>query len=205
MTDAGPPHVDEPRPTHDPYLVRRLETAERQVARLRRMVNYVLVGAAVLLGLTAAVIYLAGRHGMPGMVASVVESKEFLLRDAEGQVRGAWGTGADGSIQLVLQGGATKASVKLSLLPDGAAGVTLSDPEGRPRLVAGLLPNENVSVVLADSVGTTRAVFGLNSVDGASSLVFADRNGVTRTAIGASAAGQPIFATGEPEPVDTVR
>ena len=205
MTDAGPPHVDEPRPTHDPYLVRRLETAERHVARLRRVVNYVLIGVAILLGLTATVIYLAGRHGMPGMVASVVESKEFLLRDADGQVRGAWGTDADGSIQLILQGGATKASVKLSLLADGAAGVTLSDPQGRPRLVAGLLPNENVSVVLADSVGMTRAVFGLNNVNGSSSLVFADRNGVTRTAIGTSAYGQPIFATGEPEAVDTIQ
>lgn len=204
MTDAGSAQSNDSHPVHDPYLVRRLEAAERLVARLRRMVTYVLVGVAVLLGLTAAVIYISARHGMPGMVASVIESREFLLRDRAGRVRGAWGTDEDGAIQFVLQGDTTKASIKLSLLADGAAGITLSDLGGKPRLVAGLLPGDNVSVVLADSVGMTRAVFGLN-VDGSSSIVFADRHGVTRTAVGAGAAGQAIIATGEPEAVDTVR
>jgi hypothetical protein len=207
MTDAGTKTPAEAEgPVHDIYLVRRIEASENLIAQLRRRVTFVLVFVAILLGVTSTVIYLAGRHGMPGMVPQVVESREFLLRDRTGQVRGAWGVDARGDIQLVLQGGDNKASVRLSLLEDGAAGLTLSDPEGKPRLVAGLLPHENVSLVLADSLGVTRAVFGLNA-DGSTSLVFADRNGVTRTAIGAAASGQPIFATGEAEAgvVDTVQ
>jgi len=199
MSDAGSTHGDAPHPAHDPYIVRRLEAAERQVAHLRRMVNYVFVGLAGLLGLTAAVIYLAGRHGMPGMVASVVESREFLLRDQNGEVRGVWGTEGEGGIRLVLQDSADKASVKLSLLADGSAGVTLSDLAGNPRLVLGLLPDENVSVVFADGAGVTRAVLGL-SADGSTSLVFAEKHGVTRAAVGVDAAGQAIIATGEAEP-----
>jgi hypothetical protein len=204
MTDAGSTSPSHDTPAHDVYLVRRLEAAERLIADLRRRMTYVLVGVAILLGLTAAVIYLAGRHGMPGMVAQVVESREYVLRDGSGQVRGAWGVDAAGATQLVLQDRDTRAAVKLSLLADGAAGLTLTDAQGKARLVAGLLPGENVSMVLADSLGVTRAVFGLNP-DGSTSLVFADRHGMTRTAIGASASGQAIFATGDSEPVDTIQ
>jgi hypothetical protein len=204
MSDAGSAHGDAPHPAHDPYIVRRLEAAERQVAHLRRMVNYVFVGVAALLGITAAVIYLAGRHGMPGMVASVVESREFVLRDQAGQVRGVWGSEADGGIRLTLQGGANQSSVKLSLLADGSAGITLSDLAGNPRLVLGLLPDENVSIVFADGAGVTRAVLGLNA-DGSSSLIFAEKHGATRAAVGVDAAGQAIIATGDAQAGDTIQ
>jgi hypothetical protein len=204
MSDAGSAHGDVPHPAHDQYLVRRLEAAERQVGHLRRMMNYTFVGVAGLLGLVAAVIYLAGRHGMPGMVPSVVESREFVLRDQNGQIRGVWGSEADGAMRLVLQDSANKASVKLSLLADGSAGVTLSDLAGNPRLVLGLLPDENVSLVFADGAGVTRAVLGLNA-DGSSSLVFAEKHGGTRAAVGVDAAGRAIIATGDAEAIDTVQ
>jgi hypothetical protein len=134
MSDAGSAHGDAPHPAHDPYIVRRLEAAERQVAHLRRMVNYVFVGLAGLLGLTAAVIYLAGRHGMPGHLGRGI--REFLLRDQNGRARRVGHR--RGRRHRLAPGQRQQAGVKLSLLADGSAGVTLSDLAGNPRLVLGL-------------------------------------------------------------------
>ncbi len=202
MTDTDSSPQDTTGAAHDPVLVRRIQGAERQVARLQRTVMWLGIGVAVLLGLASAIIYLASQHGMPGMVASVLESKQFLLRGSDGQVRGTWGTDQDGAVRLVLQGGANSAGVTLNLLADGSAGVTLSDLAGNSRLVIGLIPNENVSMVLADGSGVTRAVFGLGA-EGSTSLVFADQHGTTKAAIGVDATGAAILAAGEPQTADT--
>jgi hypothetical protein len=146
----------------------------------------------------------SARHGLPGTVADVIEARQFLLRDANGTVRGTWGTGENGSMRLQLQAPGTKAGLSLASLADGAAGITVRDSAGHSRAVLGLLPDQTVSLLLADENGTTRTVLSLVR-GGSSTLVFADRSGSAKVGMGVDARGQSTLTLPEPpeSPVDT--
>jgi len=180
-------------------LVRRLESVERENRRLKRQSQMTLVVTAVLLGIGAALVWTAARHGMPGLVPQVVESREFVLRDREGRVRGVWGQDDAGAIRLVLQDADNQTNIKLNLLDDGSSGLTFSDSVGNPRLIVAVLPDETVNLVFADGRGVARTVLGLNG-RGGSTLVFGDGGGATRAAIGIDNRGRSVLTTGE---VDT--
>ena len=62
----------------------RMEEFERDNQRLRRLGVYMLVGVGALLGLAAAFVVVAARHGMPGFVPLVTESRRFVVRDDQG-------------------------------------------------------------------------------------------------------------------------
>jgi hypothetical protein len=179
-------------------LVRRIEGVEQENRRLKRQSQMTLVVTAVLLGVAAALVWTAARHGMPGFVPQVVESREFILRDREGHVRGAWGQDDQGSIRFVLQEPGNQTSIKLNLLPDGSSGLTFADSAGSARLIVAVLPDETVNLVFADGRGVARTVLGLNG-KGGSTLVFGDGGGATRTAIGVDNRGRPVLTTGEVE------
>jgi len=212
MTSPAQPPAAPPTPTPPPpsapastgavsELLRRLEALETANRKLRRQGMSVLVITSVLLGLAAALVITASRHGMPGFVPSVVEAREFLLRDKDGRVRGAWGQDEDGAIRLVLQDHQSKRSIKLNLLEDGTAGLTFADSSGSARLIMAMLPDETANLVFADRRGITRTVLGLNG-NGGSTLVFADGGGTTRSGIGVDRRGQAMLLTagsGEPE------
>jgi hypothetical protein len=199
-------------------LRRRLEALEAANQKLRRQAMSVLVITSVLLGLAAALVITASRHGMPGFVPSVVEAREFLLRDKDGRVRGAWGQDDEGAIRLVLQDHQSRRSIKLNLLEDGTSGLTFADSSGSARLIMAMLPDGTANLVFADHRGITRTVLGLNA-NGGSTLVFADGGGTTRSGIGVDRRGQAMLLTagsGEPEaepaaesvvvpPVDSVK
>lgn len=175
-------------------LVRRLEALEGENRRLRRQGTVMLVITAVLLGLAASIVVTAARHGMPGMVPSVVEAREYVLRDKDGNVRGAWGQDDQGAIRLVLQDHRNKTSIKLNLLDDGSSGLTFSDSTGNSRLIMAVLPDETANLVFADRAGIARTVLGL-SAKGGSTLLFADGGGVTRSGIGVDNRGRSMFTT----------
>ncbi len=190
-----------------PQVTRWLEELTRENRRLRRQANWTLVVVALLLGLAAALVFTAARHGMPGFVPQVVESREYLLRDAEGRIRGAWGADDQGAIRFVLQDDASRRNVKLNLLDDGTAGLTFADSTGNPRLIIAVLPDETTNLVMADGRGVTRTVMSL-SRSGASTLIFADQGGRLKTTIGVDRRGQPVLTTGpvevpEEEPADS--
>jgi hypothetical protein len=157
-----------------------------------------LVVTAVLLGIGAALVWTAARHGMPGFVPQVVESREFVLRDREGRVRGAWGEDDQGAIRLVLQDARNQTSIKLNLLEDGSSGLTFADSTGNARLIVAVLPDETVNLVFADRRGVARTVLGLNG-KGGSTLVFGDDGGTTRSAIGVDNRGRPVLTMGPGE------
>jgi hypothetical protein len=169
----------------------RIQELERENRRLRRLWMGTLVSVALLLGLATALVIVAARHGLPGTVADVIEAREFLLRDAAGTVRGSWSAAADGSMRLVFQAPGSKAGLALSVLGGGASGITVRDSAGRSRAVLGLLPDQTVSLLFADENGTTRTVLSL--VRGGSSLVFADRSGSAKAALGLDARGTGTF------------
>lgn len=181
-----------------PQVTRWLEELTRENRRLRRQANGTLVVVALLLGLAAALVYTAASHGMPGFVPQVIEAREYLLRDSEGRVRGAWGSDAEGAIRFVLQDHRTRRNVKLNLLDDGTAGLTFADSTGNPRMIIATLPDETTNLVLVDGRGVTRTVMSL-SKSGASTLVFADNGGRVLTSLGVDRRGQPVLTTGRVE------
>ena len=173
-------------------LLNRLETVERENRRLRRLWVSSLISIAVLLGLATALVIVSARHGLPGTVADVIESRQFLLRDADGMVRGAWGTLPDGTMRLTLQAPGSKAGVTLTALKSGASGLTFSDSSGRSRGVFGILPDETLSLTFGDRTGMIRSSLGLNP-EGSATLVFADRTGAMRAGMGVDSRGAGTF------------
>jgi len=187
------PHEPAAAPAEEPgvrELVHRLAEIEREVGRTKRLSLTGLVAVGILLGLAAALVYISAKRGIPGTVNSVVESRQYLLRDAEGQVRGVWGTAEDGTVRLVLRDHNGRSMLKINLLADGSSAVTFADTTERARIVLGLLEDETSTLVLADGTGRARAVLGLNA-DGSSTLVFADTFGVSRSGLGIDATGSP--------------
>ncbi|HEX3235412.1 MAG TPA: hypothetical protein VHR41_14530 [Gemmatimonadales bacterium] len=173
-------------------ILNRVETVERENRRLRRLWVSSLISIAVLLGLASALVIVSARHGLPGTVADVIESRQFLLRDADGMVRGAWGTLPDGTMRLSLQAPGSKAGVTLTALKSGASGLTFSDSSGRSRGVFGILPDETLSLTFGDRTGMTRTSLGLNP-EGSATLVFADRTGAMRAGMGVDSRGAGTF------------
>ena len=188
-------------------ILSRVETIERENRRLRRLWVSSLISIAVLLGLATALVIVSARHGLPGTVADVIESRQFLLRDSDGMVRGAWGTLPDGTMRLSLQAPGSKAGVTLTALKSGASGLTFSDSSGRSRGVFGILPDETLSLTFGDRTGMIRSSLGLNP-EGSATIVFADRSGAMRAGLGVDSRGagtvtvveHPGARTAEPEP-----
>jgi len=175
----------------------RIEEQARENRRLRRLWMGTVVTGALLLGLATALVIVSARHGLPGTVADVLEAKQFLLRDANGAIRGTWGTAGNGAMRLTLQSPGSKAGLSLASLPDGASGITIRDSSGRSRAVLGLLPDQTVSLLLADENGTTRTVLSLVR-GGSSTLVFADRSGDAKVGMGVDSRGQSTLTLPEP-------
>lgn len=196
MTEAKPDAANEPMLRLMRELERgvnaRVETLERESRRLHRLWMTTVIGLAVLLGLATALVIVSARHGFPGTVADVIEARQFLIRDANGEVRGAWGINSDGSLRLALQAPGSKAGVTLTSLKGGASGLTFSDTSGRSRGVLGILPDETISLTFGDQNGTTRSALGLNP-EGSATLVFADRAGGTRAGLGVDSRGAGTF------------
>lgn len=189
-TDTVPPGA---RPAGDgESLLERVDALEADNQRLRRMTIAMFIAAGILVGLCAALVVVTARRGFPGAVASVVESQSFLVKDADGNVRGAWGLADDGAVRLVLQSGQGDGSLSLTLLPDGSPGISFADSAGQSRMVLGVLPDETATLVFADQAGRTRTVLGV-SPDGSSSLAFADRDGSTRAGLGLDPRGIGTF------------
>src|SRR5215218_713823 len=78
-------------------LTVRIEEQARENRRLRRLWMGTVVSGALLLGLATALVIVSARHGLPGTVADVIEARQFLLRDANGAIRGSWTSGDKGS------------------------------------------------------------------------------------------------------------
>jgi hypothetical protein len=177
-------------------VVRRVQDVERENERLRRRSTLALAGAVAALAMTAFALVWSASSLRP--VAEAMEARRFVLRDANGLVRGAFELTPNGPARLVLQDQDGRERLKLTLLADGSPGLTFSDRDGRPRTVLGLLPDQTSTLVFADRAGATRAVFGLSGTQ-APMLVLADRNGSTRAGLSIADDGSPHFTLFENE------
>jgi hypothetical protein len=176
-------------------IARRLDELERDNRRLRRYTTMMFVVTAMVLGLGAALIWYSVRSGIPGS-PTTVSARQFLLRDAQGNVRGAWGLDDEGSVRFALSDAGERQRVRLSLLQDGSAGLSFSDTADRKLAVLGLLPDYTTNLALTDPAGIPRAVLGVAS-DGSSNLVFADREGATRAGLGVDSRGLGTFSVAD--------
>jgi hypothetical protein len=182
-------------PTGISAILTRLEELERENRRLRRFGTMMLVGLAMILGLGAALVFFSGRFGLPGS-AQTVSAQQFMIRDRDGNVRGVWGTGEDGTVRLALSDPEGRQRVRLSLLDDGSAGISLADSADRKLAVLGLLSDNTTTLALTDPAGIPRAVLGV-SANGSSNLVFADRLGATKAGLGVDIRGLGTFTLSE--------
>jgi hypothetical protein len=169
----------------------RLDDLERDNRRLRRYTTSMLVGIAMLLGVSGVLLYFYGGPGLPGS-AQIISGRQFVLRDAAGKVRGVWGTAKDGSVRLALSDPRGHQRVRLSLLEDGSAGLIFADTADRKLAVLGLLSDNTTTLALTDASGVPRAVLGV-AANGSSNLVFADAVGATRAGLGVDVRGLGTF------------
>ncbi|MEZ0333132.1 MAG: hypothetical protein ACAI18_03925 [Gemmatimonadales bacterium] len=176
-------------------IVNRLEQLERDNRRLRRYTTVMLIVVAMALGLGTALLWYSVRSGLPGS-PQTVSARQFVLRDANGRVRGAWGVDDSGAVRLALSDEGERQRVRLSLLQDGSAGLSFADSTDRKLAVLGLLPDNTTNLALTDPAGIPRAVLGVAS-DGSSNLVFADREGSTRAGLGVDNRGLGTFSLAE--------
>jgi hypothetical protein len=174
------------------HMAERIQGLEREARRLRRLWMGTIIGMAILLGLAASLVIVSARHGFPGTVADVIESHQFLVRDKDGNVRGAFGALDDGTLRLSLQAAGSRAAVTLTSLKGGASGLTFTDSTGKARGVLGLLPDETASLTFGDRNGQTRSALSLNP-EGSATLVFADRTGAMRAGLGVDSRGVGTF------------
>jgi hypothetical protein len=171
----------------------RLETMERELRRFRRLSSFVMIGMAILLGVAAAIIAMAQRGRLLDPSGDLVESKQFVLRDESGRVRGIWAASDSGAAQLIMSDSAGRERLRIRVLQDGSAGLAMVDSVQRSRAVLAVLPDETTALALADENGKTRVVLGLK-VGGAPSLALADPDGTVRTGLGLE--GGPGVTTG---------
>ena len=190
-------HVKAETPSHGGdqllrHMAERIQGLERETRRLHRLWMGTLFALAVMLGLAASLVIVSAKHGFPGTVADVIESRQFLVRDKDGQVRGVFGATDAGDLRLSLQSPNTRAGVTLTALKGGASGLSFSDSAGKTRGVLGLLPDETTSLTFGDRNGQTRSALSLNP-EGSATLVFTDRSGSTRAGLGVDSRGVGTF------------
>jgi hypothetical protein len=174
-------------------LGRRVNELAIQNARLRRRVQLLGAGviAALLLSVGGAILLYAERS----RVADSVHARQFVVRDAAGNVRAVLGPTPEGGSRFSMQDPNGRDRLRLTLLADGSPGLSFADGDGQSRAVLAFLPDGTANLVFADRTGRTRAVFGLMP-DESSTLVFADRMGETRVGLGVDpdgSAGLSVF------------
>ena len=183
-------------------LMHRLEAAEREIRRSRRLSVFALVAAAAVLGLAAALVVVYARAGFPGTILESVEAQNFVLRDGRGTIRGILGLTSLGEPRLLLKDRTGRDRVTVALMEDGSAGLILADSLGHSRTVLGLLADETATITFADRNGRTRTVLGL-APDESSTLLFADRGGMTQSALGIDTRGHATFTAGITAEIDS--
>ena len=198
----------DPKPT-EIVLIERMEQIERENRRLRRSGTTMLIGMAIVLGITVTVFIYSGSFGAG--VSRNIAARQFTIRDEKGTSRGTWGIADDGTVRFILSDQSGHPRVRVSLFSDGSSGVSLADSADRKLVVLGALPDQSTSFVMSDHAGVPRAVLGM-SPNGSANLVFADRDGATKAGLGVDARGQGSFTladrglsqpAAEPEPDTT--
>ncbi len=175
-------------------LDRRIEALERRGGRGRFLFGVAFIAAIGAFGLSVFGLRTVQGAHFVGEVASSLEARSLILRDADGMERAALRTDEFGSVDFSIMDGRAKARLKLAVLEDGSPGISLLDSEGDTRAILGFLPDGTTTLVFADAGSVARSVLALTP-DGASRIVFSDVAGDTRAAVGVNGEGRPEVNT----------
>ena len=129
--------------------------------------------AAVILGGLAAMVWIG--QGLTGEVGKSIEAEQFVLRDADGKMRGELSTRVDRSPKLWLYDQAGVRRIEVSLLSDGDPGLRLLDRNEQIRATLGVVEGEP-SLTLRDREGRDRVTLILLA-NGEPSLFLRDKEG----------------------------
>jgi hypothetical protein len=151
-------------------IVKRMDKLERQNRRLK-------FGGFVILGALSAVVLM----GQAAPAAKVIEAQKFVLKDADGNVRGWFGAYAAGS-ELILGNAKKQPQMRLMASEDGSdlhffgsrnGGMTLSVNSGNPKIaIAGADGNGGVAIRFSEAGPsvTVNDRAGFSAVIGATQL-----------------------------------
>ena len=120
-------------------------TLEQRVAKLERQNRWLRTGGVVLIAGVAFVFLIAqaGERELPDLIAN-----SLTLKDIDGNVRGAFGPGPNGSFALSLRDKSDNLRGCFGLGQDGPAGLDLFDRDGRKRVAVEVLSmQEDVPVL----------------------------------------------------------
>ena len=179
----------DPKPT-EIVLIERMERIERENRRLRRSGTTMLIGMAIVLGITVTVFIYSGSFGAG--VSRNIAARQFTIRDEKGTSRGTWGIADDGTVRFILSDQSGHPRVRVSLFADGSSGVSLADSADRKLVVLGATATFPEVARAVKALPVPRAVLGM-SPNGSANLVFADRDGATKAGLGVDARGQGSF------------
>ena len=132
-----------------------------------------MTAAAVILGGLAAMVWIG--QGLTGEVGKSIEAEQFVLRDADGKMRGELSTRVDRSPKLWLYDQAGVRRIEVSLLSDGDPGLRLLDRNEQIRATLGVVEGEP-SLTLRDREGRDRVTLILLA-NGEPSLFLRDKEG----------------------------
>lgn len=182
------------------WILAQFGKIEQDNLRLKKLSRFLAICAVVFLAVTITI-------GVRELILTAdviregptLQAQNFVLTDSDGEARGRWSVGDDGTSALFLMDAAGVERIRMSVVGGGSPGVSLLDHTGDSRLVLGVLPDGTGTVVFADSVGVPRIVLGM-ARDGSANIVFADQDGLTRTGLGVNSRGEPALLM--PDPTD---
>lgn len=163
-----------------------LEMQNRSYKRLNRVLT-LLVGVGFVVG----IVHVLSPNSMDFLrpTTGVLEASGFVVRDAQGSIRGQWMVEEDGRVRFSLHDLTETRRVSVSVQNGGSPGLSLANRDGQTRVALGLNSDGSANFVVADRTGLPRTVLGL-SADDAAGLTIVDGTGAARVELGVNRDGQ---------------
>jgi len=134
-------------------LIERITRLEHQQDALKRANRrWRLTAAALMLFIGPA--FLMGET--PAAPGRSIEAQQFVLRGADGAIRGVMGIGDDGSVGINLNDVKGRSRITLDLAADGSPGLDFYDQDGKLRTTLALGPAGTPGLGLYDPSGKLR-------------------------------------------------
>jgi hypothetical protein len=123
-------------------------------------------------------------------VASVVEAQKFILKDANGNARGAFGTTDTGEVIFAIFDRRQKGIIEIGLHEDGFPYLYLNNGAGQRRFGLTVGPDGAAGLAIVDQNLKVRA-FLHSEADGSPRFALSDKNGKERTVFELQSNGDP--------------
>lgn len=138
---------------HPAELLQRVTELENQQGELRRANRQWRLMTVALMLFTGAVLLMGQSANLP---SRSVEAQQFLLRAADGTIRGVIGIAGDGSVGINLNDVKGQSRITLDLAANGSPGLDFYDQSGKLRATLALGPLGTPGLGLYDPSGRLR-------------------------------------------------